>query len=124
MRPGIAILNRYPLPNVTQAPGQNYNYEVAGADDRQPDAAAGDSPRLPAVVEAARSPASTPASARASSSRPGTIPGFNDVLNPYPFITNYGVTVNYTVEQLDASSRAPTASSATSSRAAHRSAAS
>ena len=27
---------------------------------------------------------------------PGTLPGYNDVLNPYPFITNYGVTVNYT----------------------------
>ena len=26
---GQAILNRYPLPNVTQAPGTNYNYEVA-----------------------------------------------------------------------------------------------
>ena len=24
---------------------------------------------------------------------PGTIPGFTDVLNPYPFITNYGATV-------------------------------
>ena len=34
--------------------GTNYNYEVAAADDRQPDAAAGDPPRLPAVVEAAR----------------------------------------------------------------------
>src|SRR5439155_15805317 len=28
---------------------------------------------------------------------PGTIDGFNDVLNPYPFITNYGVTVDYQV---------------------------
>src|SRR6185436_10092011 len=28
---------------------------------------------------------------------PGTIPGYNDVLNPYPFITNYGLTVNYTM---------------------------
>ena len=27
---------------------------------------------------------------------PGTIDGFNDVLNPYPFITNYGVTANWT----------------------------
>ena len=26
---------------------------------------------------------------------PGAIPGFTDVLNPYPFITNYGVTANY-----------------------------
>ena len=26
---GLALLSRYPLPNVTQAPGTNYNYEVA-----------------------------------------------------------------------------------------------
>ena len=26
---GLAVLNRYPLPNLTQLPGQNYNYEVA-----------------------------------------------------------------------------------------------
>ena len=26
---------------------------------------------------------------------PGTIQGFNDVQNPYPYITNYGVTVDY-----------------------------
>src|SRR5262249_4513396 len=28
---------------------------------------------------------------------PGAIPGFSDVLNPYPFITNYGVTADYVV---------------------------
>src|SRR5439155_652428 len=28
---------------------------------------------------------------------PGTIQGFNDVQNPYPYITNYGVTVDYTM---------------------------
>ena len=28
---------------------------------------------------------------------PGTLQGFNDVLNPYPFITNYGLTANYTL---------------------------
>ena len=28
---------------------------------------------------------------------PGNIPGFTDVLNPYPFITNYAITVNYTL---------------------------
>ena len=29
--------------------------------------------------------------------RPGLIPGFTDVLIPYPFITNYAVTANYTM---------------------------
>ena len=28
---------------------------------------------------------------------PGTMSPFNDVLTPYPYITNYGVTVNYTI---------------------------
>ena len=28
---------------------------------------------------------------------PGTIPGFTDVNTPYPYITNYAVTVNYTL---------------------------
>ena len=28
---------------------------------------------------------------------PGTIPGFSDVLFPYPFITNYAITANYMV---------------------------
>ena len=28
---GIALLSRYPKPNVTQAPGTNYNYEVQPA---------------------------------------------------------------------------------------------
>src|SRR2546430_5305669 len=27
--PGAAVLNRYPLPNVTQAAGTNYNYQVS-----------------------------------------------------------------------------------------------
>ena len=26
--PGLAVLNRYPLPTLTQAPGTNYNYEA------------------------------------------------------------------------------------------------
>ena len=28
---------------------------------------------------------------------PGLIQGFTDVLNPYPYITNYAATVNYTL---------------------------
>ena len=28
---------------------------------------------------------------------PGLIPGFTDVLSPYPFITNYAITANYTM---------------------------
>ena len=101
IRPGVNILNRYPLPNMTQGAGQNYNYEVRAAVDRQPDAAAGHPPRLPDVAEAAlHGQVLRPARAQAGR-RPGTISGFNDVLNPYPFITNYGATVNYTLNADD-----------------------
>ena len=51
---GLALLSRYPLPNVTQGAGPNYNYEAPARDDRQPHAAAGDPHRLPALVEAPR----------------------------------------------------------------------
>ncbi len=48
---GTSLLSRYPLPNVTQLAGMNYNYEAPAADDRQPDAAAGHPRRLPVVDE-------------------------------------------------------------------------
>ena len=35
------------------------------------------------------------ATGSACSTTPGLIPGFTDVLFPYPFITNYSVTANY-----------------------------
>jgi hypothetical protein len=94
--PGIAMLSRYPLPNVTQAAGSNYNYEVAPA-------AFHNLLRQPAVrVDYQFSP-SLRVTGKYSGQRqtklvtPGTLQGFNDVLNPYPFITNYGITANYTV---------------------------
>ena len=88
---GIALLNRYPLPNVDAGRrARNYNYEIpSGAlpsieNLTQQPAIRVDyqlSPKLRVhrqVLRPARS---------ASSSTPGTIPGFNDVLIPYPFIT-------------------------------------
>ena len=93
---GIALLSRYPLPNVTQAPGTNYNYEVqAPTTDNLT--------QQPALrVDYQLSP-NLRFTGKYSGQRarklitPGTIAGFNDVQNPYPFITNYGVTVNYTM---------------------------
>jgi hypothetical protein len=97
--PGLALLNRYPLPNITQAPSTNYNYEQAVAD-------------LPVVDNLVRQPAvrvdyqfspSLRVTGKYSGQRatklitPGSLQGFNDVLNPYPFITNYGLTANYTL---------------------------
>ena len=98
--PGIAILNRYPMPNRTQTPGTNYNYELGGA---------GSDP-LPKVEQLRQQPALRVDYQMSSKLRvsgtyggerqrvlttPGNIPGFTDVLFPYPFITKYSVTANY-----------------------------
>ena len=91
---GQAILNRYPLPNVAQAPGTNYNYQIT----------------TPSVAQLTQQPAvkidyqlspKLRISGKYSGQRarrltqPGVIPGFSDVYTPYPFITNYAATVNY-----------------------------
>ena len=98
--PGIAILSRYPMPNRTQTPASNYNYELGGA---------GSTP-LPIVDNLQQQPAlrldyqfSTKlrltwtygGDRQRILTRPGNIPGFTDVLFPYPFITKYSVTANY-----------------------------
>jgi hypothetical protein len=99
---GIAILNRYPAPTRTQTAGSNYNYELGAAG----------SPPLPTVKQLRQQPAlrldyqlssKMRVTAKYSGDRqrvlttPGLIPGFTDVLFPYPFITNYAVTANYTI---------------------------
>jgi hypothetical protein len=93
---GIALLSRYPLPNVTQLPGQNYNYEVqAPTTDNLT--------QQPAIRLDYQLSSKLRFTGKYSGQRarrlvtPGTIQGFNDVRNPYPYITNYGVTVNYQV---------------------------
>ena len=97
---GLAILNRYPAANRTQLPGSNYNWELGGAS----------SAPLPAVDNLVQQPAirvdyQLSSKLRVNGkysgqrervlTRPGNIPGFTDVLFPYPFITNYAVTANY-----------------------------
>jgi Carboxypeptidase regulatory-like domain len=93
---GISLLNRYPLPNVTQLPGMNYNYEV-------PAPTTDNLTQQPAVrVDYQLSP-KLRFTGKYSGQRarrlvtPGAIAGFSDVRNPYPYITNYGVTVDYQV---------------------------
>jgi hypothetical protein len=94
--PGLEVLNRYPLPNLKQAPGTSYNYEVQppGIDNLT---------QQPAVRVDYQLSSKLRFTGKYSGQRarrlitPGTIQGFNDVLNPYPYITNYGVTVNYTM---------------------------
>jgi hypothetical protein len=91
---GQAILNRYPLPNITQAPGTNFNYQVQTPSVKQ-------LTQQPAVkIDYQLSP-KLRFSGKYSGQRarrltqPGTLPGYNDIYTPYPFITNYGGTVNY-----------------------------
>jgi hypothetical protein len=93
---GIALLSRYPTPNVTQGVGQNYNYEVAAPTTEN-------LTQQPAIRLDYQLSSKLRFTGKYSGQRarklitPGTIQGFNDVQNPYPFITNYGVTVNYTM---------------------------
>ena len=91
---GLALLGRYPMPNVTQAAGTNYNYEA-------PAATTDNLTQQPAIRVDYQLSSKLRFTGKYSGQRarklitPGTIDGFNDVLNPYPFITNYGVTANY-----------------------------
>jgi hypothetical protein len=99
---GLAILNRYPTPNRTQTAGSNYNYQIGGAGF----------PELPVVDQLLQQPALRLDYQLSSNLRvnwkysgqrqrvlvtPGQIQGFTDVLFPYPYITNYALTVNYTM---------------------------
>ena len=99
--PGIAVLNQYPLPNVTQAPGTNYNYQLQPASYTQ-------LTQQPAVRLDYQFTPSIRVSGKYSGqiARPvvqiggtGTngIPGFNDSYVPYPVITNYGATFDWTI---------------------------
>jgi hypothetical protein len=94
--PGMSVLNRYPMPNLTQQAGTNYNYEI------QPPTV-DNLTQQPAVRLDYQFSSNLRLTGKYSGQRarrlitPGTIQGFNDVLNPYPYITNYGATVNYTI---------------------------
>ena len=93
---GLNLLKRYPLPNLTQAAGTNYNYELARPTDKnllQQPAIRVDYQLSPALRFTAKY------SAQRQKRRviPVTMSPFNDVLTPYPYITNYGITVNYTI---------------------------
>ncbi len=93
---GIGVLSRYPEPNLVQAPNTNWNYEIPApqVEDliQQPavrlDYQMSSNLRLTGKYSGQRSRVIT---------RPGLIPGFTDALTPYPYITNYAATVNYTI---------------------------
>jgi hypothetical protein len=94
--PGQAVLNRYPLPNVDQQKGMNYNYEVAAPKYDQ-------LTQQPAIRIDYQMSSKLRVTGKYSGQRqrpvvtPGLIAGFSDSYVPYPFITNYAVTGNYVI---------------------------
>jgi Carboxypeptidase regulatory-like domain len=93
-QPGLALLSRYPAPNVAMGLNQTYNYEV------QPPAVE-NLTQQPAVRVDYQLSSKLRVTGKYSGQRaralitPGLIQGFTDVLTPYPYITNYAFTVNY-----------------------------
>jgi len=94
--PGVAVLSQYPLPNFTQGPGQNYNWQInaptysyllqqpAGKIDYQ-------------ATQKLRFSAKYSGQTQNVVVTPGYIPGFNDAEVPYPSIYNLGGTVTYVI---------------------------
>jgi hypothetical protein len=93
---GLAVLNRYPLPNMQQAVNTAYNLEIPRPEDKN-------LTQQPAVRADYQFSPSLRVTGKFSGQRQrerivqGTMPGFNDILVPYPYISNYGITVNYTL---------------------------
>ena len=93
---GINLLGRYPLPNIQQAQGTNYNYQVDAPSVEQ-------LTQQPAIRVDYQLSSKLRFTGKYSGERarrlvtPGLIQGFTDVLNPNPFITNYAFTVNYAI---------------------------
>src|SRR3954464_1856630 len=81
---GVNLLNRYPMPNVTQSAGQNYNYQVAPP-------SVDNLTQQPAIRLDYQMSQKLRFTGKYSGQRarklvtPGTLQGYNDVLNPYPF---------------------------------------
>ena len=94
--PGVAVLSRYPLPNVTQTTGMNYNYQVDSPTYNQ-------LTQQPAVRIDYQMTGKLRFSGKYSGQRqrpvvvPGLIQGFSDAYVPHPNITNYGITVDYMI---------------------------
>ena len=93
---GVALLNRYPLPNIQQASSTNYNYQVNPP-------AVKDLQQQPAIRMDYQLSTKLRLTGKYSGQRarrlttPGLIQGFTDVFNPNPFITNYAFTANYAI---------------------------
>ena len=88
---GLNILNLWPLPNDS---GLGYNYSVTPPIDKR----SSHQPTLRFDYQASsklRVTAKYAGQRGTVKNTPGSIPGFNDTLNPFPFITNYSATADY-----------------------------
>ena len=92
--PGVAVLNRYPLNNLEQAVGTNFNYEANPVYYNQ-------LTQQPAVkidyniTDKLRVSGKYSGQRQRPVERQGLIPGFSDVYTPKPYITNWAFTANY-----------------------------
>jgi Carboxypeptidase regulatory-like domain/TonB-dependent Receptor Plug Domain len=93
---GVDLLKRYPAPNVEQAAGANYNYQVDPPSVKN-------NTQQPAIRIDYQLSSKLRVTGKYSGERqkrlttPGLIQGFTDVNNPNPFITNYAITANYAI---------------------------
>ena len=93
---GLGVLNRYPMPNMEQAPNTSWNWEIQAPQVKnliqQPavrlDYQLSSNWRITGKYSGERQRVIT---------RPGLIPGFSDARVPYPYITNYAITTNWTI---------------------------
>ncbi len=94
--PGVAVLSRYPLPNLTQGPGMNYNWQMNAPTYNY-------LLQQPAVKVDYQATSKLRLSGKYSGqiqsvvTQPGLIPGFSDAYVPYPVIFNYAGTVTYVI---------------------------
>ena len=92
-QPGLAILNMWPLPTSSTIVGTNLQF-IRPAEDTL-----SYQPADPLRLSGACRPCASATSSRGSSTRhqvtQGSIPGWNDALNPFPGIGTDAVSVNY-----------------------------
>ena len=93
---GINILNMYPMPNRTQTSGTSYNLEFLSPTFKTLS-------YQPAIRGDYQFSSSLRVTAKYTGQKgfrgttPGTIPGFNDTYNPYPWVHAFATTVNYSL---------------------------
>ena len=94
---GLNLLSQYPSPNLPATPGIGYNYEATDPITRllntQPAARLDYQP-----LQTLRTTFKYAGEMQRQQLFPGTLPGYNDTMVPYPVITTLSVTGNYTID--------------------------